>query len=125
VSTTSAVLDDDQGVDTLKQDRVHVNKIGCDDAAGLGGQELLPGRALAPGSRVNPGIDQPGQCRQPEPVGWLIADPATAPTSGPASVSPRQQPRPASRTEPDQNLVNYVSTTLLNNVTADTPGCIA
>jgi hypothetical protein len=58
VNTTSAVLDDDQGIDALEPDRVHVSESGCDDAAGLRGQELLPARALEPGSRVNPGIVQ-------------------------------------------------------------------
>ena len=100
VNTTRSVLDDDQGVDALEQDRVHVNEIGCDDAARLRGQELLPGRALAPGSRVNPGIvqDRPTQqCHpaagaRPGPVrrAWFLTWRNSAPTGalGRAAAQP-------------------------------------
>ncbi len=49
------MLDDDQGVDASEQNGVHVDEVGCEDAAGLGGQELLQGRAGAAGREVDPG----------------------------------------------------------------------
>jgi hypothetical protein len=42
VDAAGAVLDDDQGVEAVQQHGVHVDEIDCDDAAGLGCQELLP-----------------------------------------------------------------------------------
>ena len=50
VNAAGAVLDDDQGVDAAEQHRVHVDEVGPDDAAGLRGQELLPGRPRAAGA---------------------------------------------------------------------------
>ena len=44
------MLDDDQGVDASQQHGVHVDEVDAEDAAGLGGQELLPGRAWSEGS---------------------------------------------------------------------------
>ena len=54
VSPAGAVLDHDQRVDAPQQHGVHVDEVGGDDAAGLGGQELLPGRAGAAGRGTDP-----------------------------------------------------------------------
>src|ERR1035441_4446001 len=56
MNAAGAMLDDDQGVDAPKEHRVHVDEIDRDNAAGLRGQELLPGRACTAGRRVDPGI---------------------------------------------------------------------
>ena len=58
MSPASAVLDHDQCVDAAQQHRVHVDEVDGDDAEGLGGQELLPGRAGAAGRGIDPGIMQ-------------------------------------------------------------------
>jgi hypothetical protein len=50
VDAAGAVLDDDQGVDASQQHGVHVDELDAEDAAGLGGQELLPGQAWSEGS---------------------------------------------------------------------------
>jgi hypothetical protein len=50
VRAAGAVLDDDQGVDAPEQHSVDVYEVGGQDAAGLGGQELLPGRASTAGA---------------------------------------------------------------------------
>jgi hypothetical protein len=47
VGATGAVLEDDQGAEAPEQYGVHVDEIGREDAAGLCGQELLPGRAAS------------------------------------------------------------------------------
>jgi hypothetical protein len=52
------MLDDDQGVDAMQEDRVDADEIGREDAAGLRGQELLPGRPAAAGCGIHPGIVQ-------------------------------------------------------------------
>jgi hypothetical protein len=52
------VLDHDQCVDAAQQHRVHVDEVDGDDAEGLGGQELLSGRAGAAGRGIDPGIMQ-------------------------------------------------------------------
>jgi hypothetical protein len=49
------VLDDNERVDAPQEHGVHLDEIDCDDAAGLGGQELLPGRTRAAGRWVDPG----------------------------------------------------------------------
>ncbi len=54
VDATGAVLDDDQGVDAPQQHSVQVHEVGCEDAAGLRRQELLPGRAGPAGRRTHP-----------------------------------------------------------------------
>jgi hypothetical protein len=46
-STAGAVLDDDQRVHAPKEHSVHMDEIDRENAAGLHGQELLPGRARA------------------------------------------------------------------------------
>jgi len=48
-AVAGAVLDDDQGVDAPQQHGVQVDEAGGEDAAGLGGQQLPPGRARAAG----------------------------------------------------------------------------
>ena len=58
VSPAGAVLDHDQRVDAPQQHGVHVDEVDGDDAAGLRGQELLPGRAGAAGRGIDPGIMQ-------------------------------------------------------------------
>jgi hypothetical protein len=58
VSAAGAVLDDDQGVDAPQQHGVRMDEIGREDAAGLRGQELLPGRARTAGRRIDPGVMQ-------------------------------------------------------------------
>lgn len=58
VRAAGAVLDDDQGIDAPQAGGVHMDEVGCEDAAGLRGQELLPGRP-GPAGRV---ID-PASCR--------------------------------------------------------------
>jgi hypothetical protein len=52
------VLDDDKRVYAPQENGVHVHEIGREDAAGLGGQEVLPGRAAAAGRRIDPGVVQ-------------------------------------------------------------------
>src|SRR6266498_5959560 len=49
------VLDDDQGVDAPQQHGVRMEEIGCENAAGLRGEELLSGRAGAAGCGADPG----------------------------------------------------------------------
>jgi hypothetical protein len=45
VEAAGAVLDEDQGVQALERDGLEVEEVGCDDAVGLGGEELpLDGR---------------------------------------------------------------------------------
>jgi hypothetical protein len=58
VSMVGAVLDHDQGVEAAEQHGVHVDEVDGDDAAGLSGQELLPGRAGAAGRGIDSGIVQ-------------------------------------------------------------------
>jgi hypothetical protein len=58
VNAAGAVLDDDQGVDAPEQHGVDVDKVDRENAAGLRGQELPPGRASAAGCGVDPGIMQ-------------------------------------------------------------------
>jgi hypothetical protein len=72
VSPAGAVLDHDQGVDAPQQHGVHVDEVGGDDAAGLGGQELLPGWPRAAGRGIDPGVvqdlpDRGGRDRVAEP----------------------------------------------------------
>ena len=50
MNPAGAVLDDDQRVETMEQHRVHVDEVGRENAAGLHGQEMLPGRAAAAGA---------------------------------------------------------------------------
>ena len=52
------MLDDDQGVEAPQQHGVHVDEVDRENAAGLRGQELLPGRARAAGRGVDPGVVQ-------------------------------------------------------------------
>jgi hypothetical protein len=66
------VLDDDQGIDAPQEHGVHVDEIDREDAAGLGGEELLPGRAGAAGRGADAGIvqdlpDRGGRDRVAEP----------------------------------------------------------
>ena len=49
VNAAGAVLNDDQGVEAPQQHGVHVDKVDRKNAAGLRGEELLPGRAGPPG----------------------------------------------------------------------------
>jgi hypothetical protein len=58
VGPAGAVLDDDQRVDAAEQHGVHVDEVGGEDAAGLRGQELRPGRARAAGRGIDPGVVQ-------------------------------------------------------------------
>jgi hypothetical protein len=58
VSAAGAVLDDDQRVDAPQEHGVHVHEVSRQDAAGLRGQELLPGRAAAAGRGIDPGSVQ-------------------------------------------------------------------
>jgi len=58
VNPASAVLDHDQRVDAPRQHGVHVDEVDGDDAAGLGGQKLLPGRAGAARRGIDPGVMQ-------------------------------------------------------------------
>ena len=53
-----AVFDDDQGVDPPQEHGVRMDEAGRDDAAGLSGQELLPGRAGTAWCWVDPGSMQ-------------------------------------------------------------------
>ena len=52
------MLDDDQGVEAPQEHGVHVNKVDRDNAAGLRGQELFPGRAHAARCGIDPGDTQ-------------------------------------------------------------------
>src|SRR2546429_3971061 len=58
VGAAGAVLDDDQGIDAAQQHGAGVNEVGGEDAAGLGRQELLPGRPGAAGRRADSGVVQ-------------------------------------------------------------------
>jgi hypothetical protein len=58
VDLAGVMLDDDQRVDAPQENGIDVHEIGRDDAAGLGRQELLPGRAGAAGRGIDPGIMQ-------------------------------------------------------------------
>jgi hypothetical protein len=49
VDAAGVMLDNDQRVDAPQENGIDVHEIGRDDAAGLGGQELLLGRAGAAG----------------------------------------------------------------------------
>jgi hypothetical protein len=71
------VLDDDQGVDASQQHGVYVDEVDGEDAAGLGGQELLPGRARAAGCGADPGVmhdlpDRGGSDRVAEPAEFVL-----------------------------------------------------
>ncbi|WP_317617331.1 hypothetical protein [Streptomyces antnestii] len=44
VEAPGAVLDEDQGVQALERDGIDVEEVGGDDAMGLSGEELAPGR---------------------------------------------------------------------------------
>ena len=52
------MLDDDQRVDAPQQHGIHVDEVDCEDAAGLGCQELLPGQARAAGRGIDPSVVQ-------------------------------------------------------------------
>src|SRR5438132_3253825 len=58
MGAAGAVLDDDQGIDAAQQHGADVNEVGSEDAASLGRQELLPGRAGAAGRRAGSGVVQ-------------------------------------------------------------------
>ena len=82
VGVAGAVLDDDQRVDAPQEHGVHVDEIDRQDAAGLGGQELLPGRARAAGRGVNPGVaqdlpDRRGSDRMAEPDEFALHAPVS------------------------------------------------
>lgn len=47
VEAPGAVFDEDQGMEALEEDGVDVEEVGRDDAVGLGGEELVPGRPQA------------------------------------------------------------------------------
>jgi hypothetical protein len=76
------VLDDDQGVEATEQHCVHVEEVDGEDAAGLGCQELLPGRAAAARRRADPGIvqdlpDRRGRDRVAEPDKFALHPPVS------------------------------------------------
>ena len=79
-----AVLDDDQGVEAVEQHGVHMDEIGGEDAAGLRGEELLPGRAGAAGRRADPGIVQDlphrGRCDRVAEPDQFALHPAVPPS---------------------------------------------
>ena len=54
MNAAGAVLDDDQGAEAPQQHGVHVDEIDREDAVGVRGEELLPGRACAAGRGVDP-----------------------------------------------------------------------
>jgi hypothetical protein len=54
------VLDEDLGVQGLERHGVEVQEIGGDDAVGLGGEELAPGRTGSLRGRVDTGSMQVG-----------------------------------------------------------------
>ena len=58
VGPAGAVLDDDQRIETPQQHGVHMDEIGRQNAAGLRGQKLPPGRARPAGRGIDPGIMQ-------------------------------------------------------------------
>jgi len=58
VSAAGAVLDDDQRVQAPQEHGIHVHEAGGDDAASLGGEELLPCRARPAGRGIDPGVVQ-------------------------------------------------------------------
>jgi len=54
VDVAGAVLNDDQGIEAPQQHGVHVDEIDRQNAVGLGGQELLPGRPRPAGRGIDP-----------------------------------------------------------------------
>ncbi len=58
MDAAGAVLDDDQDIEATEQHGVHVNEVDREDAVGLGGQELPPGRTRPPRCGTEPGIMQ-------------------------------------------------------------------
>src|SRR5271167_1312250 len=72
------MLDNDQGVEAAEQDSVYVDGVGGDDAAGLGDQELLPGRALRRGAGPIPEACRICQTMEAA-IGWpsLTSSPCT------------------------------------------------
>ena len=55
VHAARAVFDHDQSVDASQRDRVDVQEVHREDALGLLGQELSPGRARSPWRRIDTG----------------------------------------------------------------------
>ena len=78
VNPAGAMLDHDQRVDAPQQPDVHLHAADSEDSAGLGGQELLAGRARAAGAEPIP-----ASCRICQTVeaaiGWpgLASSPCT------------------------------------------------
>jgi hypothetical protein len=58
MDVAGSVLDHDQRVEPTEQHGVHVDEAGRDYNAGLGGQELFPGRVRAAGRGIDPGVVQ-------------------------------------------------------------------
>jgi hypothetical protein len=80
VNPAGAVLDDDQGIEAPEQHGVHMDEVGREDAAGLCGQELLPGRATAARCGIDPGgmqdlPDRRGSDRVAEPDEFALHPP--------------------------------------------------
>jgi hypothetical protein len=74
------LLDDDQGIEPPEQHGVHMDEVGRENALGLGGQELLPGRARAARRGIDPGgmqdlPDRRGSDRVAEPDEFAVHPP--------------------------------------------------
>jgi hypothetical protein len=51
------MLDEDQGVQALQADRVHMHEVDRENAVDLCGEELLPRRTRTPRCRIDAGVD--------------------------------------------------------------------
>jgi hypothetical protein len=58
VQAAGAVFQEGHGVEALAERGVEVEEVCCDDALGLGGQELCPGGTLASGPAPQPTYSQ-------------------------------------------------------------------
>jgi hypothetical protein len=94
VQASGAVFKERQGVETCAEHGVEVEEVRCDDALGLGGEEVPLGGATAAGCRVDAGVVQDSPDRRVGDVvaesGQLALDPPNDPVAGcPGRVAAR------------------------------------
>ena len=97
MSAAGAVPGHGQRVDAAEQHGIHVDEAGGEDAAGLRGQELPPGRAGTAGRGINPGVvqDLPGRGGRDRMAG-----------PGKLTLHPPVPPRGALRRDADHELAD-------------------